>query len=213
MDLAENAERYLRSYCDPTSRYAWPAYDLDANPGRLVPTDLLSPALLSYPIRGKYLQQMLQEPAPGEGRNPYAELVHRLQVAATDAAARHLAFHEIDPDRLNDRSLAGWGLVLVAVDATRHCSGLSSVAVTKILHRKLPDLVPIRDSRLERFYGATGPTDLFGRIHRDLHRHGDLLDLLRAPYRLPDGRQQSRLRALDIVFWMSFEPADAWERR
>lgn len=202
-DLAADAPTYLEQYCSPHSRYAWPAYDIDPNPDQLVPADVLAPALLSYPINGKYLQQMFERPEHGQQPNAYAELFDAMSEMVRDEASSNLVFDQLDLATLSDRSVPGWSPVLRALDVAQRCSGLTSVAVTKILHRKRPDLVPINDSRVRTFYGIHQPSyeRLFESVHRDVTAHHALLDRWRAPYAI-DGRVMTRLRCLDIVIWM-----------
>lgn len=198
--LASSAAGHLANYCDSAGGYAWPAYDIDDRVGHLVPTDVLAPAFLSYPMKGTYLNEMFRHDVPA---NPYAVLRSSLETAATNAELRHLTFEALGVDDLQDRSGHGWGLVLECIDAVQECKGLTSVAVTKILHRKLPDLVPVNDSRIRAFYKVTdGYATLFERLHADLNANLGLIDEWRMPHRLPDDRPMSRLRALDIVIWM-----------
>lgn len=80
-----------------------------------------------------------------------------------------------------------------------------SVAVTKILHRKRPDLVPINDDRLRTFYGAGyGYARLFKAIWDDLQQ-AQVQQELGAwiqGVQTPSGRPLTMLRALDITVWM-----------
>ena len=77
------------------------------------------------------------------------------------------------------------------------------MAVTKILHRKRPDLIPINDSLLRAFYGSgRSYSKLFLSIFDDLHEHGEALRKIAGAYRTPSGRTMSELRALDIAIWM-----------
>jgi hypothetical protein len=89
-------------------------------------------------------------------------------------------------------------------------SGLKAVAVTKILHRKRPNLVPIFDSQVFRFYfgsppppGAYGdtPRRLWHLLQADLRSNRMWLANLAAPIKTPDDRSLSVLRAADIVIW------------
>ena len=92
------------------------------------------------------------------------------------------------------------------LDAVWDCEDLTTVAVTKILHRKRSDLVPINDSLLREFYRL--PTrdydKLFVAIRRDLgnDQTKSLLASLTSDRRTPSGRPMTDLRALDIVVWM-----------
>jgi len=198
--LASTAPEYLAKYCDESRGYAWPTYDIDDRRGSFAPTDVLAPAFLSYPIKGAYLNEMFRREAP---RNPYAMLLASLETAATTPDLQTVAFEALPLDELTRRSGVGWGVSLNCLDAVQPCKGITSVAVTKILHRKLPDLVPVNDSRIRAFYEVTdGYATLFERLHADLKVNLNLIDDWRRPYRLPDGRSMSRLRALDIAIWM-----------
>jgi len=201
-ELADVGASRLASYCAPTSNYAWPSYDLDLVPGRLLTTDLLATALLSYPIPTKILQQLA-----GGKETVYRQLHGALEDVIADEHSATVAFADVPTDRLDDRSVPGWGAVLRALDVAQDCPGLTSVAVTKILHRKRPNLVPIVDSRMHAFYGTgrLGYAALFACIHDDLMENGPSLDALREPYLMGNGQQMSQLRALDIIVWMGGE--------
>jgi hypothetical protein len=88
--------------------------------------------------------------------------------------------------------------------------GLKAVAVTKILHRKRPNLVPIFDSQVFEFYlGSPPPTGAYGetprrlwpKLQADLRANRTWLADLAAPIKTPDDRSLSVLRAADIVIW------------
>ena len=204
-DLSAAAPGYLKTYCSPASAYAWPHYDEDLLPTVLTATDLLAPAYLSYPIKRTYLEQMHR--LVDGATNEYGRLRLAMEAVVADQTAAVLDFESVEVDGLNDRDTPGWGLVLRALDEAQHCSGLTSVAVTKILHRKRPRLVPINDSRVRAFFEVEklGFRDLFQRIHQELNDHEGLLNNWSSPYRLPDGRKMMKLRAMDIAIWMSFE--------
>lgn len=202
IDLADRAPDLLARYCSPASMYAWPHYDIDRTPSELTPTDLLAPAMLSYPIRRDYFEPMLQR--SGEP-NPYARLHEAMQRVIEDADAADFAFDEVPMNELANRDRPGWGCVLEAFDATSGCRGITPVAVSKILHRKRPRLVPLIDSRVHGFYGTRTTGELIERIHGDLTTHAALLGKWRDPYTLRNGTKMSPLRALDIVIWMRNE--------
>ena len=119
----------------------------------------------------------------------------------SDEAAKGLCLDDIPEEQLGDRSMRGWGKVLIAIDAAQECKSLTSVFVTKVLHRKRPNLVPINDSRLRNFYGIKkhSYSDLFLAIHRDVVQNREYLDELRKKYLLPNDVVMSRLRALDSL--------------
>jgi len=200
--LAALGEDYLAEYCAPKNGYAWPAYDVDYCPHDLVPTDILAPAFLSYPIKGKYVQQIFKTPSRGTAASPYARLLEAMLAVIEDADAKSRCFEDLDEEELDDRDAPGWGKVLRAIDEVQNCSGLTSVAVTKILHRKRPLLVPINDSRLRDFYclRTSGYRPFFNQVHQDVGKNVDLLDRWRQPYDIQP--PMTRLRCLDIVVWM-----------
>lgn len=194
---------YLAEYCATTSGFAWPEYDIDRCPEELVPTDVLAPAFLSYPIRGQYIQQMFRQPSSGSLPNSFARLLEAMQTVVEDGHAKKCRYEGLSNGELDDRDAPGWGKVLRAIDEVQHCSGLTSVAVTKILHRKRPQLVPINDSLLRDFYGVkhAGYSAFFREVHRDLNESREQLDKWVLPY--TEGRPaMTRLRCLDIVIWM-----------
>lgn len=203
-----DADLLVAEFCSPTNGYAWPLYDEDPSPRTLCGADLTAPALASYPIQGKYLNEM------GRGGSEYAELVSLMREFVTLSPTSRFA--ELDPGLLTDaitRTLGGpvsgpadWQALIRCLDAVNGLKGMTSVAVTKILHRKRPDLVPIVDSRLTNFYGGkTRRYDLlFQAIHNDLQNTATqkLLAEISQHRSTPAGRPMTDLRALDIVVWM-----------
>jgi hypothetical protein len=98
-----------------------------------------------------------------------------------------------------------WQHFINCLDAVQPCKQLTSVVVTKILHRKRPELVPINDTLVRAFYGAKNSyASLFKAIRADVTNEETqaLLDKCREGRRTTDGRDMSRLRALDIIVWM-----------
>jgi hypothetical protein len=114
-----------------------------------------------------------------------------------------------------DPSTGPWCLVDRALVATGEAGGtglsdFKAVAVTKILHRKRPNLVPIFDSSIYQFYlgqkpvpGAykDTPRRSWPLLQADLRRHRSWIQDLIVPMRTPDGRPLSLLRAADIIIW------------
>ena len=200
-----DAKKNLEKYCGRSSLYSWPYYDIDETPNLLVPTDILATSFLDYPIKGKIIQKLMLEYGMHSETNPYTKLSKHLSDVVSDESAKGLCFDDIPEEQLGDREMGGWGKVLTAIDAAQECKFLTSVFVTKVLHRKRPNLVPINDSKLRKFYGIKkhGYSDLFLAIHRDVIQNRDYLDELRGKYVLPNGAVMSRLRVLDIVVWMN----------
>lgn len=200
-----DAKKSLETYCGRSSLYSWPYYDIDKTPNLLEPADILATSFLNYSPKFKIIQKLMQEYEMYSETTEYTKLFKLLSDVVTDDSAKGLCFEDIPMEQLGDREMGGWGKVLAAIDAAQECKSLTSVFVTKVLHRKRPNLVPINDSRLRKFYGKKndGYSDLFLAIHRDVIQNRDYLDELRGKYVLPNGAVMSRLRVLDIVVWMN----------
>ena len=200
-----DAKQSLETYCSRSSLYSWPYYDIDETPNLLVPTDILATSFLSYSPKFEIIQELMREFEMQSETTEYTKLFKLLSDVVTDESTKELCFDDIPEDQLGDRYLLGWGKVLNAIDAAQECKSLTSVFVTKVLHRKRPNLVPINDSKLRSFYGIKKHSyfELFLAIHRDVVQNRDYLNELRGKYVLPNGVVMSRLRALDIVVWMN----------
>ncbi|WP_157847760.1 DUF6308 family protein [Streptomyces violens] len=199
------AAEHVRAYTDPRGRRAFTTYDRQGDPDRLTPLDCLAPALLSVPMGYRQVVPLFWPDGPG------AVLLRAMQAVLEHPAARSADFL----DTSLDPSCAPWALVDAALAASGEAegvgvSGVKAVAVTKILHRKRPRLVPIFDSAVYRFYtGQAPPRGAYGDIPRrlwpllqaDLRANRDWLTELAAGTYTPDGRPLSLLRAADIVLW------------
>lgn len=75
------------------------------------------------------------------------------------------------------------------------------VTVSKVLHRRLPHIVPIIDSRVRSFYGARGPSAVRRALWKDLRENRDWLAAEAGSIRTPDDRPLSLLRTADILIW------------
>jgi hypothetical protein len=155
---------------------------------------VLAPALLDAPLRGRDVIAMF---ADGDG--PYRRLLAALAAVLTDEQCRTGRFEKLD---LDDED-GPWARVRAALLASNDTPGIKASKVTKILHRKRPDLVPIFDSRLAGFYGVpVGEPWLFWPVlQRDTAGHIDWLRELAAGRATPDNRALSVLRTVDIVVW------------
>lgn len=192
-------ETLLADYLNPTYGYAWPAYDTLVTNGssKLVTGDLLAPALLEAHIdsaRFGVLVEMLPQLA-GVG-----ELPDRGLAEATDADIAAVAglFAVLDTEKYRRRGVRG-------------------TIVSKVLHRKRPDLVPLYDSRIDAGYRASGKIthdphrswvdfmDLLCRLMRDdLQREAEAFASL-VTLAAERGAQITDLRILDILVWMALE--------
>ena len=207
-DLKDTAAKWLADYCDEKSRFAWPWYDYDSNPDVLSAFDLLAPSFLNYHIPHEIRQKML---VPIEEKNPYSVMKSKMSDFLTRPEGRDLHFEKMPNAVFDKPDNSVYGDLVSLIDHTNSkCAGLSGVAVTKILHRKRPNLVPLIDRRIRTFYfGKNSGSDLslLKLIHKDLQNDEtiELLDELRKCFVLENNSEMSRLRALDIIVWMKFE--------
>lgn len=192
----------LESYLDPRNGYAWPAYDglvTNGSPA-LVSGDLLAPALLGAHVdagRFSALQEMLPRLAGVADLPPGA-------------------LEDADDDTV-DAVAALFGVLDEARYAGR---GVRGTIVSKVLHRKRPDLVPIYDSRIFAAYTAPGVIErvperswvsFMGQLCRVMRADlQDTADRFAELEQVAAGRGAalSRLRILDVVVWMTME---AWQ--
>jgi Family of unknown function (DUF6308) len=197
----EEPEELLLAYVEPDGPYAYPAYDTLVTNGApdLVDGDLLAPSLLGAHVdyaRFVLLKRML--PALGKGM-------------AT-----------LPPTPLQDTDDAGIATVArcfaVLDEPVFTRAGARGTIVSKVLHRKRPDLIPLYDSRIWTAYTISGA------IGRGSHRpwvevmqalcHSMRSDLAgnRAEFLAlqqaakEHGADLTLLRILDILVWMSSEP-------
>ncbi len=197
----EHADQLLLDHLDPRNGYSVIAYDrLVTNGGpALVDGDLLAPNLIGAEVdRGRFL--LLRE------------LMPRLTGIA---GLPSVALQDAD-DAVLDQVAA---LFAVLDDAPYAGRGVRGTILSKVLHRKRPDLVPLYDSRIFEAYTAPGA------IERSAHRSwGESMTLLLHQMRADllaeqaafdalvavagaAGTPLSRLRILDILIWRT---AEAW---
>ena len=169
-----------------------PAYDRLGDASSLEPTDVLAPALLDAPIRGVTVIEMF-----ADGSGAPQSLLAALRAVVESSQCQTAHFEELD---LEDET---WRMVRSALIASEDVRGIAASKVTKILHRKLPDLVPIFDSKVAAYYGCSPrrPREFWPVLQQDVVDSTSLLDDLRSAFRTPDGRPLGRLRTLDIVVW------------
>ena len=197
----EHPDQVLLDYLDVRNGYAYPAYDALVTNGsaQLVDGDLLAPTLIGVDIdasRYSLLREML----------PWLEAVGDLP---------RVRLQDADDDDI--RCVAG---VFGILDEPRYAGrGVRGTIVSKVLHRKRPDLVPLYDSRIFQAYTAPGvvprATDrswqtfmtlLCAQMRSDLQRETDTLAELEA-LAAEGGTPVTQLRILDILVWRS---AEAW---
>lgn len=192
-DLEPCAAAHLRSYTAPDGPRAFRTYDRMGATDRLDPVDLLAPALLDAPLRGRHVIEMYWP------RGPYRTLFDAMSAVLMDRAAATARFEDQDLDSRQ----GPWGLVRDALIASDSTHGIKASKVTKILHRKRPRLVPIFDSRVARYYGVSARQSrrLWPILKREILAHGSWLKALGDPHPTIDGLPLAPLRVLDIVVW------------
>ncbi len=204
--VVDHPDEVLRDYLDPRNGHAWPAYDTLQTNGsaELVDGDLLAPALIGADVdRGRFL--LLREMLP------------RLSAVADLPA---VGLEDADDDQV--AAVAELFAVLDEAPYAGRGPGGSPVRGTilsKVLHRKRPELVPLYDSRIFESYTAPGALEraahrswrdfmalLCAQMRADLQAEADAFAALQAVAR-DAGAELSRLRVLDILVWRT---ADAW---
>ena len=199
--VVEHPDQVLLDYLDVRNGYSYPAYDRLVTNGsaELVDGDLLAPALIGVHMdagRFSLLRDML----------PALEAVADLPP---------VPLHEADEDHV----LCVAGLFGI-LDEPRYAGrGVRGTIVSKVLHRKRPDLVPLYDSRIFEAYTAPGVlprstdrawadfiADLCRQMRDDLRAEAGAFDALEQ-LAAEEGNPVSRLRILDILVWRT---ADLW---
>jgi hypothetical protein len=197
----EHPDQVLRDYVDVRNGYAYPSYDrlITNGAATLVDGDLLAPALIGAEVdRGRFalLREMLPALA-GVATLPAVPLEQ-----ADDALVEQVA-----------------DLFAVLDEAPYAGKGVRGTIISKVLHRKRPDLVPLYDSRIFESYTATGGIErsthrswrefmalLCAQMRADLQSEADAFDEL-IGIAGDAGALLTRLRILDILVWRT---ADAW---
>lgn len=197
----EHPDQVLLDYLDARNGYAYPSYDTLVTNGsaQLVDSDLLAPVLMGVDVdraRFRLLRDMF----------PALEAVAELPP---------VALQEADDDHV--LCVAG---IFGMLDEPRYAGrGVRGTIVSKVLHRKRPDLVPLYDSRIFEAYTAPGAipraTDrswqqfmamLCGQMRADLRAEGEAFRALEKAA-AEHGTPVTQLRILDILVWRT---AEAW---
>ena len=197
----DHPDQVLLDYLDVRNGYAYPAYDRLVTNGSavLVDGDLLAPSLIGTEVdRGRFA--LLREMLPALGG-----------VAALPATP----LEEAD-DAVIDQVA---GLFAVLDTAPYAGKGVRGTILSKVLHRKRPDLVPLYDSRIFESYTAPGAIErsanrswrefmalLCAQMRDDLQQEAEAFDEL-VGVAGDAGALLTRLRILDILVWRT---ADSW---
>jgi hypothetical protein len=197
----EHPDQVLLDYVDVRNGYAFPAYDRLFTNGAatLVDGDLLAPALIGAEVdRGRF--SLLREMMP--------------------ALAGITSLPKVPLEAADDDVVDAVADLFTVLDEAPYAGkGVRGTIISKVLHRKRPDLVPLYDSRIFESYTAPGC------IERSVHRSwrefmallcGQMRDDLQSESAAFDdlvgiagdaGALLTRLRILDILVWRT---ADAW---
>jgi hypothetical protein len=197
----EAPDQVLLDYVDVRNGYSYPAYDRLVTNGSaaLVDGDLLAPNLIGAEVdRARFL--LLRDLVPrlaGIADLPAVPL----QDASDDVLAQVAELFAV----LDDAPYAG--------------KGVRGTILSKVLHRKRPDLVPLYDSRIFESYTAPGVIEraqhrtwresftlLLQHMRADLVAEAEAFAELEQVARAADA-PLTRLRILDILIWRT---ADAW---
>jgi hypothetical protein len=197
----EDPEELLLAYVEPDGPYAFPAYDQLVTNGSadLVDGDLLAPSLLDAHVdyaRFVLLKRMLPTICEGMKALPGTAL-EDTDDAGVAAVAR--CFSVLD-------------------DSVYARAGARGTIVSKVLHRKRPDLIPLYDSRIWTAYTVSGAIGrgshrpwvevmqaLCHSMRDDLRNNRAEFEDLKAAV-AANGARLTSLRILDILVWMSSEP-------
>ncbi len=199
--VVDEPEELLLAYVDPDGPYAYPAYDELVTNGssELVDGDLLAPSLLDAHVdyaRFVLLKRML--PALREGM----------------AALPPTALEDTD-----DKGIAAVARCFAVLDEAVYArAGARGTIVSKVLHRKRPDLIPLYDSRIWTAYTVSGAIGrgsqrpwvevmqaLCHSMRADLRHNLPEFQALQATA-AEKGARLTLLRILDVLVWMSSEP-------
>lgn len=199
--MVEEPEDLLLAYVEPDGAYAYPAYDTLVTNGsaELVDGDLLAPSLLGAHV-------------------DYARfvLLKRMLPSICDAMA---ALPPTPLEETDDAGIAAVARCFAVLDEPIYTrAGARGTIVSKVLHRKRPDLIPLYDSRIWTAYTVSGAIGrgshrpwvevmqaLCHSMRADLrHNAAEFAALRKAA--AAHGADVTPLRILDILVWMSSEP-------
>lgn len=193
----DTAAEALDKYTSPSGAYPFRTYDArPINTGaQLLPEDVLAANLLNLRLgAGDVI------PLFAEGDGAPQQLLIAMNEALNDLRERP-AFETYRSTAELDRALSS---LKRANEVAEAVLGWTSVRVSKVLHRHVPHLVPIVDSRVLNFYGCreTHVGELYHRLWEDIRANAEWLYDLASDYRAPDGRELSLLRVADILIRM-----------
>ncbi|WAH96175.1 DUF6308 family protein [Arthrobacter sp. MMS18-M83] len=195
--LRATAPEVLDRYCSPSSHYAFNTYDVQGDiAAPLSPSDVLMANLLSLSLRW---QEVI--PLFAEGVGPQ----QRLRVALDVALAELKDLPPFESYETYEALEAAVASLSAANTATDGYTKWTPTTVSKVLHRRRPQIVPLNDSYVRTFYGVRNRRDsaaLRKALWEDLQEHGPWLTALASTKKTPDGHPLTVLRLADILIWM-----------
>jgi hypothetical protein len=197
----EHPDAVLLDYVDVRNGFAFPSYDRLVTNGSaaLVDGDLLAPNLIGAEVdRGRFA--LLREMLP--------------------ALAGVADLPQVPIEEADDAAIAQVADLFAVLDQAPYAGkGVRGTILSKVLHRKRPDLVPLYDSRIFESYTAPGAIPraahrswrefmqlLCTQMRDDLRAEADAFDQL-VGVAGDAGALLTRLRILDILVWRT---ADSW---
>lgn len=205
-DLQGCAKHHLDHYMSPLSTRSFLTYDIQGDQKSFGPLDALAPALLAAPVRSDIVKKMFAGDPAGPHMTLRKTIEHLLYIVASKTNPfddNHFPY----PTRKSRRFSEQWSLVLECFDLVKpgRTPYIKATTLSKMLHRKLPYLIPIIDSKVADFYGlknADNPLAFFEVFGNDGGVPFDTFLIRLTSGRLtPDRRPLSMLRARDIIIW------------
>lgn len=194
-ELRETAKETLEKYTSTSNWYAFNTYDVLGDPSEpLSPADVLMANLLSLKLSAAEVIPLFTEGLE-DAQKLRAALDHALETFK-DAPAFE-SFSDIESLEACVAPLAAANTASIAMPKW------TAVTVSKVLHRRAPQIVPIIDSRVRSFYGVRYAEDVRSALWHDIRNEIDWLAPLAASQMTPDGRALSVLRLADILIWMA----------
>lgn len=198
-ELQGCAEHHLDHYMSPLSTRSFLTYDIQGDPRVFGPVDALAPTFLAARVNQIAIKNLFRSDSD------FGYLALRKNIDVLLHMAATTPSETGDTDFLVSEPSEVWSQVQACFDIASRgkAKHIRAVMLSKMLHRKLPDLIPIVDSQVTAFYGvgSQNPFPFFEKLRADIHENLPWLLELRGQRTTPDGRLLSILRLADIVIW------------
>jgi hypothetical protein len=199
--LADCASRHLQDFINPNKPRSFATYDRRGDPSEFGPLDALAPALLDAPLKRREVNRMFSNIEEDPYNKLRVAIQHCLRELASNAARDG---HDLD---FADAEISGnegpWTFVRACYVASENTKNIAASKVSKMLHRKQPNFIPIIDSKLVRFYGLSPkePRKYWTALQADFRANRNFLDNLSKGVFTSEEKQISSLRVADIIIW------------